>query len=98
MKNANHVNEAWTVERGRIVTTHGKQTVISAAHGNPGPFIFAHPDDLQLAAAAPELLRELQSVVALLDRGDLTISDRGWAIDNARAAIAKATGQEGGEA
>jgi hypothetical protein len=47
---------------------------------------------LNAALAMSELLAACESLAMLVDRGETNISVRAWALDNARAAIAKARG------
>lgn len=55
----------------------------------------ATKEDMQLIAAAPDLLEALQSFISCYDKGvDLNDTDCAYEFDNARKAINKALGGE----
>jgi hypothetical protein len=96
---AKHTPAPWRVEEGEITAADG-QTVIGQLYGADD---FPCLDDVdrdgvdeeshanaRLIAAAPDLLRACEMLVAAQDGGD--VGDVLKAMDAARAAVAKATG------
>lgn len=76
-----------------IVAADGEVIICDAPFG---AYVSMEQEDWDLIAAAPDLLKELQHLVGLLDQaiGDGRISVPGLAtLNGAKAAIAKATGE-----
>ena len=93
-----HTPGPWTTK----VSPHDNRVVLidSKTHGAIGELVYADTRkaaDAHLIAAAPDLLKALQIITAdVCDRFDMdsdtTNPGMKWAVSEARAAIAKATG------
>ena len=82
-----HTPGPWTIRAADRAIVPVSDPARLVAHGGA-----IHPDDAALIAAAPELLAALQRIVRAADRMPID-SPLDGIVDEARAAIARATGQ-----
>ena len=97
-----HTPGPWSIDW--YVCREGKKELwrvprsIGPVHINHNHWAGNHLDisdaDARLIAAAPDLLRALQNLTHALELGDLLHDDQRTAFHDARAAIAKATGEQ----
>ena len=88
-----HTPSPWTVSGKQVKSIdHGKRYTVATAN-NPKFTDEANANNARLIAAAPDLLAALQALVGEADLGELDYDDDTRALlDNARAAIERATG------